>query len=350
MTNWDIGTLWKPGIWFYYVLSNWIGSYFCILLAVSILCDKKRTPSDVMLGSVALACLIMSMTCGIQCFLNMIHHSFFGEEVACQTEAILHVSTIMIEFCSVAMMTFIFCDHAQYNLQPIIQQYSSSDSIINVGRESQGLRQESSQAQIHFIREPVSHRVACIFIVAIWVLCTILVIALSFVSHIYLISAGTYCFFSFSSPAIIVLCVILVTSICIMVFYHIKVVKQYQLIVRISQGTTAFMHSIFTQQFKWRSTIHILLLVFGWGSAVIALLYEWIYQVPSPEWIVTQVGVGGVSYTWAVPLCTALFNEPNRENQYRSFLISFHSYLLQKLLALFARCSKRDVVPCGNEV
>lgn len=51
-----------------------------------------------------------------------------------------------------------------------------------------------------------------------------------------------------------------------------------------------------------------------------ALLYEWIYQENDPEWIVTAVGVGGVSYTWAVPTVAALVDEPSHPNVFRMYL------------------------------
>src|SRR5207247_8464719 len=140
--------------------------------------------------------------------LNLIHGSFYGSEPACQAEAIWHVSSVMIEFGSVAFMTFVFADQVNHNVASV------SNLVLGV-----------HQAQA-YPRELITNRRAFQLIACLWFSCILLVVLLSFISRIYLISAGTYCFFSFSSPAIVTLCVVLVIALGIMVYHHVQVMRQ----------------------------------------------------------------------------------------------------------------------------
>lgn len=224
VTDWNIGTLWKTGIWLYYILSNFLGSIGCALLIMSVWLDKKRRPSDLMQASVAGACMCMSLTCGTQCLISLIHGSFYGADPACRIEAIAHVTTIMVEFVSVAWMTYLFADQVRFNLIRVFALFKLSYSS-------------------H--RETLSNRLTLQMIAIIWISCLALVIALSFISKIYLMSAGTYCFFSFTSPAIFTLCSILVASLGLMVYYHVKVLRHYQFLIN---NTTQSIHPIHLAQ------------------------------------------------------------------------------------------------------
>ncbi len=42
-----IGTLWKPGIWATYITFNYIGSYLCTLLEISIYKHSERTSANI---------------------------------------------------------------------------------------------------------------------------------------------------------------------------------------------------------------------------------------------------------------------------------------------------------------
>lgn len=308
MTDWDIGSLWKQGIWFYYVFANLLGTKLCTMLIVCIIKNPKRTPSDCMLASVAGACIVMASTCAMQCLINLITGTFYGGDIACQIESIMHVCAILVQFCSVAGVAVLFADQVQHQIARVMVVFRDMPQITR--------------------KEPISEQFTLRIIAILWVSCYVMVGLLSLISKLYLVSAGTYCFFSFSSPCIIIFCVILVIALVIMVYCHQRVVRQYQFLLESRARTLNddLNNRTLWQQFRWRSTIQIILLLVGWGPAVLALLYEWIFLTQASEALVTMVGVGGVSYTFAVPLATALFDEPGRENAFRQMLIACYGW------------------------
>jgi len=294
---WNIGTLHKPGIWAFYILSNYIGVMFCLVLIYSVYTNAKRITSDLYIASLASGCIMMSITCGTQCMLSVIDNRFFGGDVACQFEAIAHVSSILVQFFSVTCMTITF-------YQSVVKKRTFSDKRILQS------------------------------IAVIWITCLVITGLASLVSPIYLMSAGTYCFFGFSSFAIAGwlvpgLIVALVTmSIC-----HVMVMRYFtSILIQTMHADTSIVHQlgrqknpiltteqdIWREQWKWRSTRFILILLCGWGFAAITAVDE-LVAGRAPEWLVTAVGTGGVSFSWAVPVVHAFSCEHHRKLMIRMF-------------------------------
>ncbi len=290
---WNIGTLNKSGIWVYYSLSNFVGVLLCSLLIWSVYKNPKTKASDVFVAGLASGCLTLSLTCGGQCFVNLIAERFHGGVVACQIEAIAHISSILTEF--VCVMAISICAY-----------------LANV------------------IKYELSIIAAVRIVIAIWFTCTIVTGLASLVSNTYLMSAGTYCFFEFRSFAIAGLLLPgLVISLAVMIYCHCKIFRHFTgllhhhmnmdeqkeqkgQVVILSGGKKFICKSdIWLQQFKWRSTIFILALLFGWIFAAIASIYELAIS-QAPEWLVTCVGVGGVSFSFVMPIIYSMTSKHHK--------------------------------------
>ncbi len=276
---WDIGTLEKTPIWVFYMLSNYVGVALCTVLIYAVACNKKRLPSDIFVCGLASGCLSMSLTCGIQCMLNLSVNRFYGGEIACQIEAIAHISAVLTEFLCVMSLS--------------LNMYRS----VVFGYEMQQLT-------------------VLVIVMCIWCSCTFITGLLSLISPIYLMSAGTYCFFAFSSVAIAGWLVPgLVIALITMFVCHIKMVRFLTKMLPRVKPDPSFSqlshngkktsivseYDIWMRQFQWRSTLFMIILLIGWGFAAVTVIYEFSTGYAS-EWLVTAVGVGGVSFSWWVPL------------------------------------------------
>ncbi len=269
---WDIGSLHKPGIWMFYILSNYLGVGLCIALIVVVLKNETRITSDIFVCGLASGCLTMSLTCAIQCSINMAADRFYGGDIACQIEAIAHISSVLTEFFCVMLITANM--YRSVVLEKELEQWTAVKMVI-----------------------------------AIWLGCTFITCIASLFSPIYLMSAGTYCFFAFSSFAIAGWLVPgLIFSLTTMIMCHVKIMKHFKQMLPIAgivklHGPTQLTRSqdLWTVQFQWRSTLYIIALLLGWGFAAITTVYE-LCVGRANEWLVTAVGVGGVTFSWATPL------------------------------------------------
>lgn len=301
---WDIGTLQKQGIWTYYVLANLLGTVLCSTLIYYVYHVVDKLASDIFIASVASGCIMMGITCGAQCLLSMLAGRFYGEDPACKAEAIVHVSSILVQFFSVTFMSIAFARFITHKQSMPIQ-------------------------------------TALRICVGIWVVCVVGTGLGSFASPIYLVSSGTFCFFQFDSFNIAGWLVPgLILALGTMIVCHIRVLLWFRRLFRqwrgsnitsstltmkptsgpsmestmgvlssrnIERNSTSESQlntppSIWAQQFQWRSTLFFLVLLFGWGSAAICTLVELAWKQRASEELVTAVGVGGVSFTFMIPL------------------------------------------------
>jgi len=164
LDTWTIGSLHKDVIWGYYVSANYLGVGLCAMLMISTKRSSNGAPSaslDTLMGGLASACLWMSATCGSQCLVSLIYKYFYGGTIACKLEAFFHISAILAQFLHVTAI-------------------SGRAYLVVVKRYTMTVKQARG------------------VVVAIWSLCIAITYGLSYVSPIYLMSAGTYCFFGFS--------------------------------------------------------------------------------------------------------------------------------------------------------
>lgn len=279
--EWKKGTLDKSGIWTYYIAANYLGVILCIFFLVSIKKMSKRTAQDIFVGGLLTGCIEMSATCGTQCLLSVIHDYFWGGPLACELEAFFHVSAILVQF---------FCVTA-IGVRGVLQ--------VRFGIN-------------------IPNNIALLIVGLIWIVCIVVTYMLSFWSPIYLMSAGTYCFFQFASPAILwwmilMLCVAFLT-LCIS--YTIIVVTA----VRIRADAPIAIDSAdhhrgntlrFALRLSIRSLVFVAVLYIGWGFAAITAIYEYV-NGEATEMLVTAVGVGGVTHSVMVPIAYGLSDQYHR--------------------------------------
>ena len=148
--------------WLVYVTVNYVGSFLCLLLVVSVVRLRHKTTSDLLAAALSTSCAIMSLTCGTQCLLNVVQQEFAYGKDACYAEAFFHL---------IAIVTMFF-----------ILTLSAYDSYYTVTRgKSLGLRLIS------------------LLITGCWMLSALGVGLYSLNSPIYLSSTGLFCFFAFDS-------------------------------------------------------------------------------------------------------------------------------------------------------
>jgi len=282
---WNIGTLHKPAIWAFYILSNYSGVLLCGMLIYSVYRNDNRINTDIFVAGLASGCLTMSITCGTQCLVNVIAGRFYGGETACQIEAIAHVSAILTEFFCVSAISL--C------------------------------------AYLRILKRDVSRRLAIQLVAVIWLVCCFVTGLASLVSPIYLMSAGTYCFFGFSSFAIAGWLVPgLILALGTMFFCHYKIMRWmkknssevYVTVIRdgVTQQERITYRDIFWKdQFRMAHIIFMIVLLLGWGFAAVTAIYE-LCVGPALEWLVTAVGVGGVSFSWVMPLVYGLTSKHHK--------------------------------------
>ena len=267
--SWNIGTLHKPAIWYFYVISNYCGVILCVLVVMLIICNVKRSASDIIVCGLLFACTCMSLNCGTQCVLNIHFDRFYGGTLACEIEAIAHVSSILTEFwCVMFLSVNMYC--------------------------------------IVICKNEVSNKMAFLIVCGIVVISLAVTCLLGLVSPIYLVSAGTYCMYAFKSYAIAAWLVpSLLIAITVMIFCHVSVVKHLTKLLAYPTVDTHLnvttLHDIWKAQLKWRSTLFIFAVIACWGLTSVTCIYEFAVGRATEE-LVTAVGVMGISFSWIAPL------------------------------------------------
>jgi len=280
---WNIGTLNKTGIWTFYWVSNFFGFFLDATLIYFVCKNTKRSASDVIVCGLVFACAVLSTSCGVQCMINMIADRFVGGDIACRAESVFHVTSVVAEFFCCAALFVNMTYHVVYRriLKPLHALY---------------------------------------IVLGMYIFCLLVTISLSFVSPIYLMSAGTYCFFAFSSPGIamwLVPCLVLALFIMGINFYI--VVRHLQKQVATTPPPVSLHHlgnkndsrifvnrnQVWKDALGWRSSLFIIGVLAGWFPAIPCCLYEFAFGRAS-EGLVTALGVTGVSFSWWAPLIYAI--------------------------------------------
>ena len=114
-----------------------------------------------LIGGLCSGCLWMSLTCGSQCFANLLYRYFYGGHIACDLEAFFHISAILVQFFCVALIAF--------HLERLVVRTNFSGPAADWKPRS-----------------------AAILVALVWTACIAVTYILSLWSPIYLMSAGTH--------------------------------------------------------------------------------------------------------------------------------------------------------------
>lgn len=267
----------------YYVIGNFVGSWLCLLLVICLIRNLKNA-ADVFLLGLCSGCIFMSITCGFQCLLNLIHDGhFYGGQLACQLEATFHISSILVQFFSTA------CIGIAHYL-----------AVVKLSK-----------------RLSIFHAIVIQFVIGvISVGGTLLTGQYSTLN----VMGRLYCFYRFGDIAIaywltlglaIALILIVFTYGSIFcVFYQTR--REVQ---RLVSGNASGPDEA-TIRAGVKSSVLVLTLLVGWFCAAIATVYELSRNEPTPDGLVIAVGVGGVSHSVFVPLVYGYFVNRNHAHEF----------------------------------
>jgi len=157
----------RDGAWAFYILMNFLALYFNSSLIVSVyrLKDKKSS-TDILIGGLASGIIIGALGCGPQCLFSIIMSTFAFGERACFIEAYLHIVGMIIQFLSVSAIS-----------------YRTYIGVVKL--------QSFDLNKAYF------------FVVAIWCLAFAGTLLFGTYSPIYLVASGTFCFYQWTSLALI---------------------------------------------------------------------------------------------------------------------------------------------------
>jgi hypothetical protein len=192
---------------------------------------------------------------------------FYGQGGACWLEAFFHVSGILVQFACVVAI---------------------------------GVRNAYTTRSLRH----VSVSCAGWTVGGIWVVCTGVTALLSLISPIYLMSAGTYCFFEFKSPAIlywlvpglILAVVVLIVTFAVMIRLALHSTAQTGLMTDASERCR------FACSLSGRASVFVAVICVGWVPAAFAAFYEYATSNQASAALVTLVGVCGTLHSVLVPL------------------------------------------------
>ena len=232
---WNIGPLNKQGLWSYYSIGNTIGVVEgCLLFYIlNFSPDRKPTANKVGVSGLISGCVLMSLPCATQCFLNLISgtDNFQYGQDACFWEAFFHISAIMVQFLSIAYIGF------------------------------------SSYLRVSY-RYEMSVRSAWITIALIWIISEVSVWVAGIYSETELLPSGAYCFSDFKSPVIMLFSITMVSAFTSVIFSYCK-------ILIITRRTEAKITTSERKAHKvaQRTFINVVVFFFGWIFGVIGCIY-----------------------------------------------------------------------------
>jgi hypothetical protein len=231
----------RNGIWGVYVIMNVLAIVFNLSLVISIwrLRDKK-TSTEVLIGGLSSGIVLAAMGCGPQCLMSSILGTFAFGDKACFAEAFLHLVGMEIQFICVAAIS-----HRTYVGVVKLAPYPPQKAI---------------------------------YIVAFaWVFAVFTTAVMGYFSDYYLVASGTFCFYKWTSPALIFAAwPMAITSVCLMGFWYWKT---YQAFRTVRDGAKDFRQekassSSLDRDLAIRLSLLVILFLFGYVGIISQSLYE----------------------------------------------------------------------------
>jgi hypothetical protein len=193
--------------------------------------EKTLTAGQIFISGLMFACSMMSITCGMQCFLNLIggRQQFEWGSVACDIEAFAHVTNILLQFFSITAIATahflsihdisVLCgtDDRAFFSSSMCRTCSCVTRDERQRQKNRGKRcryycctlrpsatmDMSLGPTVHGKRFKCTPSIAKKCMVMMIVLCYLAIFITGRVSEIYLMPAGAYCFYKFDSPVIL---------------------------------------------------------------------------------------------------------------------------------------------------
>lgn len=249
-----------------YTVLNYLAVPLGIFRIVSILRLDKISVTNIFVLELMAGCLMMSIPCATICAMTYHNNGYFGGgAIGCQAEAFAHVSAIIIQFQSIMMIGW------------------------------------SNWMSVH--QQKVKRSFAC-KIVALQVFVAELGTAtFAYISQMYLMPVGAYCFYNFTSPVILLwFSPVMLVTLGFTIYF-------YRDIYIIAKSASKYAQSnISATKAASRSSIFIAAYFFGWFPAVITAVYALIYGAPTEELDTTLAVFGSLHSVWQ-PLTYMVFDQ-----------------------------------------
>jgi len=276
---WNIGYANKNGLWGYYSITNYIGATMCGILWLSIVSSRNKKKTEIYIAGLCFGCITMSTSCATQCIINWISNQnrFEYGTPACTSEAYFHVSSIIYQFINEGLIAASYYNSIWNRINPPVQK---KDSMMNT-----------------YIICSVS------FIVSYLGTCLI-----GIKSEIILLDAGAYCFFSFTSPVMLLWLdpILVITVLCIIYKYR----KIFKLAKESSNNSrTSIRNDKIIKDLVKIESLFIMTLVVGWFSALVASIYALSNDGHISKLMDTFVGVFGSLHSILVPIVYGYHSE-----------------------------------------
>lgn len=266
--EWDQGTVNKVALWLFYIIVNYSAAIFNFLLVWSILQSKKRSAGDILTIGLCSGDFFMSIPCATQCLLNLIggHNRFEHGTRACSLEAFFHVSAIMVQFISIALIAFrTFC------------------AVV--------------------LRKDFSNSTAWFSLGVMWIICEMTTYTVGSSSDIYLMPAGEYCFYKFTSDIIVYWFtpIMILSLIGIICFYFSIFWLARQANKAVHQTANVTGPKIMTMKVAKRTFLYVINFFLGWFPAVVACFYA-INHGYITQALDATLGINGSLHSLTVPM------------------------------------------------
>jgi len=266
----------RDGIWGVYVIMNALAIFVNFSLLISIWrLKEKKTSTEVLIGGLSSGILIGALGCGPQCLMSTFVGTFAFGDSACFAEAYLHLVGMEIQFISVAAI--------------------SHRTFIGVVKVT-----------------PYSSKKATYIVAFAWCFAIFTTTFMGYFSKYYLVASGTFCFYEWTSPALIfaawpMACV----SLLLMGYWYWRTFQSFQ---TVREGAKEFRKeqehssSSLDRDLAVRLSVLVIFFLFGYIGIISQSLYE-IFIGRAKAWGDIVAALMVLSYWDCIAFCYAHANK-----------------------------------------
>jgi len=232
------GSFERSAAWSFYILMNLMAIYFNLSLIISIFRLKDRkTSTDVLIGGLCGGIIVGAMGCGPQCFLNLVLNTFAYGDRACFAEAFLHIVGMEIQFLNVAAIS-----------------YRTYVGVVKL--------------------QNFSVQKAYVFVISSWFIAFIGTFIFGSYSDYYLVASGTFCFYNWTSIALLAWAWPLAGIAAVSMGYWYW--KTFETVRRVRQSAKEIIVDGSTREVDvaYRLSTMVLLFLLGYSGIISQSLYE----------------------------------------------------------------------------
>ncbi|AYV80515.1 MAG: hypothetical protein Harvfovirus2_45 [Harvfovirus sp.] len=234
----DDGVTYKGSIWGLYIGINLLGTLLCSMIIISAARQKQILQNDIFVIGLCVGCIIMSAPCLIECIVNISSDTYdeAGDQT-CNIESMFHLIAMITQFCFTSLIAI------------------KSFFLIAYGNNI------STKTMKSIIAVTLGIGILGSIIFGVF-------------SETTVMASGTWCFYKFSSLAVIAWftpCVI-ITGLSIIISY----VKIFRIIKKSKERVMAYVSNSSNDQAKVakKASIFVLCFLVSWTPMIVASIME----------------------------------------------------------------------------